>query len=170
MRRDPIHRVSTSAVQHHQIPHPGSTRSRALQCEHRTRLSLHGPGAAPRLLVFGGVVAVRRVGGTHPGEAFLGARAGGLAAVQAAAAILHRRRATGTAARRPGLRPTARGEVRVAARVAVAQRAGALVAGAGSGALTGHGVLPTNYAASSVEVASRRASTSATSRSMSASV
>jgi hypothetical protein len=74
---------------------------------------------------FGAVAAVAGTGGAYACAAFLGARAGAFAAVQAAAAVAHGRRPAG-AAGAPGTRAAPWGKVGVPARVAIAQRAGAL--------------------------------------------
>jgi hypothetical protein len=74
---------------------------------------------------FGGVAAVAEAGGADTGAAFLCAGAGAFAAMQAAAAVAHGGGAAGTA-RAAGAGPAARGEVGVAARVAIAQRAAGL--------------------------------------------
>jgi hypothetical protein len=111
----------------HSAPWPGLAgegQELAVAAKQAGDVALKGAG-------FGAVETVTGAGGADAGAAFFRARAGALAAVQAAAAVAHGGGAAG-AAGAAGAGAAARGEVGVAAGVAVAE---------GTGALTVQGVL-----------------------------
>jgi hypothetical protein len=90
----------------------GAPTAAARDCDPEARLVLQGGDAAAEDAAFLAPEAMARAGGTDAVDACLGARSGAQAAMQAAAAVFHRRLTAGEAASRAGA--AARGEGRIA--------------------------------------------------------